>query len=324
MGQRRHSARDGEKDRDRGRFRKFAETRVSRTAVSRSSSACLRAALVVTDARLGACCARETTRWPVKVRDWVRAAMVTVFLGMTLRIRSGSSSFPECQLATKCFSPLSVGHWLVSATQSRPPLESRKSQKKDAKDEADVKPPRGGRPRRGAEEDAAAPLRLLRDDVDARLCASPRIRVVREEPARARPPDPTPPLSNFGLTPSRRPLPSETQQNARKQHNLGFKHLANVRNYYSQFQAQVDARDAPPVETSPAVAYQMQVSRVLQQQQMPPPGYGGYPPPTGMAPMGAPMGMAPMGMQAMGAPMGMQPIGRAPMGQGHPPGPPPR
>jgi hypothetical protein len=147
---------------------------------------------------------------------------------------------------------------------------------------------------------------------------------VREEPARARPPDPTPPLSNFGLTPSRRPLPCETQQNARKQHNLGFKHLANVRNYYSQFQAQVDARDAPPVETSPAVAYQMQVSRVLQQQQMPPPGYGGYPPPTGMAPMGAPMGMAPMGMQPMSAPMGMQPIGRAPMGQGHPPGPPPR
>jgi hypothetical protein len=40
---------------------------------------------VTTDARLGACCARETTRWPVKVRDWVRAAMVTVFLGMTLQ-----------------------------------------------------------------------------------------------------------------------------------------------------------------------------------------------------------------------------------------------
>ena len=86
--------------------------------------------------------------------------------------------------------------------------------------------------------------------------------------------------------------------------------MANVRNYYSQFQAQVDARDAPPVETSPAVAYQMQVSRVLQQQQMPPPGYGGYPPPTGMAPVGAPRGMAPIGMQPMGAPMGMQPMGR--------------
>ena len=138
-------------------------------------------------------------------------------------------------------------------------------------------------------------------------------------------------LSNFGLTLFRPPLPSETQQNARKQHNLGFKHLANVRNYYSQFQAQVDARDAPPVEASPAVAYQMQVSRVLQQQQqqmpppqMPPPGYGGYPPPTGMAPvgapMGAPMGVAPIGMQ----PMGRQPMGMAPRGQGHPPGPPPR
>ena len=184
---------------------------------------------------------------------------------------------------------------------------------------------------RQAEEDAAAPLRLLRDDVNARLCASPRIRVVREEPARARPPDPSRPLSNFGLTLFRPPLPSETQQNARKQHNLGFKHLANVRNYYSQFQAQVDARDAPPVEASPAVAYQMQVSRVLQQQQqqmpppqMPPPGYGGYPPPTGMAPVGAPRGMAPIGMQPMGAPMGMQPMGMAPMGPGQPPGPPPR
>ena len=131
-------------------------------------------------------------------------------------------------------------------------------------------------------------------------------------------------LSNFGLTLFRPPLPSETQQNARKQHNLGFKHLANVRNYYSQFQAQVDARDAPPVEASPAVAYQMQVSRVLQQQQMPPPGYGGYPPPTGMAPVGAPRGMAPIGMQPMGAPMGMQPMGMAPMGPGQPPGPPPR
>ena len=127
-------------------------------------------------------------------------------------------------------------------------------------------------------------------------------------------------LSNFGLTLFRPPLPSETQQNARKQHNLGFKHLANVRNYYSQFQAQVDARDAPPVEASPAVAYQMQVSRVLQQQQMPLPGYGGYPPPTGMAPIGAPMGIPPIGMQ----PIGRQPLGMVPRGQGQPPGPPPR
>ena len=204
--------------------------------------------------------------------------------------------------------------WTLSPTEA--------PEKKKKTENEEVKPPRGGRPRRAAEEDAAAPLRLLRDDLDARLCASPRIRIVREEPARAQPPEPPPPPLEFrtDALPAALHLPSETQQNARKQHNLGFKHLANVRNYYSQFQAQVDARDAPPVEASPAVAYQMQVSRVLQQQQMPLPGYGGYPPPTGMAPIGAPMGIPPIGMQ----PIGRQPLGMVPRGQGQPPGPPPR
>ena len=53
---------------------------------------------MTTDARLGACCARETTRWPVKVRDWVRAAMVTVFLGMTIKDKKWLFLFPDCQL----------------------------------------------------------------------------------------------------------------------------------------------------------------------------------------------------------------------------------
>ena len=85
----------GKRARSRARSVDLPETRVSRTAVSRSSSACLRPALVTTDARLGACCARETTRWPVKVRDWVRAAMVTVFLGMIQRIRNGWALFSD-------------------------------------------------------------------------------------------------------------------------------------------------------------------------------------------------------------------------------------
>ena len=100
-------------------------------------------------------------------------------------------------------------------------------------------------------------------------------------------------------------------ENARKQHHDGFKHKANVRNYYAQFQEQVAERSQTnQVENSPAVAYQMQVNRVLQQQQMGAPGgYGGYPP----------MGGGPKGGPPPGGYGGYPPKGGGPMG-GPPPG----
>mmetsp|Transcript_10033 Transcript_10033/g.37201 ORF Transcript_10033/g.37201 Transcript_10033/m.37201 type:complete len:136 (-) Transcript_10033:1045-1452(-) len=106
-------------------------------------------------------------------------------------------------------------------------------------------------------------------------------------------------------------------ENARKQHRDGFKHKANVRNYYAQFQAQVSEKSqaAAMMENSPAVAYQMQVTRVLQQQMGPPGGYGGYPG------MGGGTGGGPLGMH--GGPPGMH--GGPPGMYGGPPGmnPPP-
>ena len=92
---------------------------------------------------------------------------------------------------------------------------------------------------------------------------------------------------------------------------------ANVRNYYAQFQVQVSEKSqaAAMMENSPAVAYQMQVTRVLQQQMGPPGGYGGYPG------MGGGTGGGPLGMH--GGPPGMH--GGPPGMYGGPPGmnPPP-
>mmetsp|Transcript_25880 Transcript_25880/g.72483 ORF Transcript_25880/g.72483 Transcript_25880/m.72483 type:complete len:156 (-) Transcript_25880:155-622(-) len=118
----------------------------------------------------------------------------------------------------------------------------------------------------------------------------------------------------------------------RKQHNAGYKHKANVRNYFAQFEdipQIMGAPDLKPPEVAAREAFQAQVAAGFQQRiaamrppmGMPPPGMpppGGMAPPPGGFPPRPGMSMPPMG----GPPMGGPPPGwrPPPAGYGPPPG----
>lgn len=131
----------------------------------------------------------------------------------------------------------------------------------------------------------------------------------------------------------------------RKQHNSGYKHKANVRNYYMQFeesqtQSLIDSKimefaqhARPP--TMPGMPPAMPLGVGMGggppqgMQGMPPPGMGGPPPgmggpppgfrpPPGMAPPpGWRPGMMPPGMHGHGPPPGMMPMQGGPPPQQH-------
>jgi U1 small nuclear ribonucleoprotein C len=107
----------------------------------------------------------------------------------------------------------------------------------------------------------------------------------------------------------------------RKQHNSGFKHKANVRNYYMQFE-----------ETQTQSAIDDKIMNFAQHARpaMPLPGMGppmplGHRPPMGMPPPGMGMDMRPpMGMPGMPPPgYGRPPMGMPPPQFRPPPGMPP-
>uniref|UniRef100_A0A7S1X179 U1 small nuclear ribonucleoprotein C n=1 Tax=Tetraselmis chuii TaxID=63592 RepID=A0A7S1X179_9CHLO len=122
----------------------------------------------------------------------------------------------------------------------------------------------------------------------------------------------------------------------RKQHNAGYKHKANVRNYFAQFEdgsskgILMETDPAKAAELQSREAFQAQVAAQFQQRiaMMRPGGGqgGGFPPPMAMPPPGLPppgMGPPPPGFP-MGPPrpgMGPPPPGwRPPPGYGPPPG----
>mmetsp|Transcript_29970 Transcript_29970/g.74332 ORF Transcript_29970/g.74332 Transcript_29970/m.74332 type:complete len:121 (-) Transcript_29970:535-897(-) len=99
----------------------------------------------------------------------------------------------------------------------------------------------------------------------------------------------------------------------RKQHNAGYKHKANVRNYYMQFEEQTTQSlmetKLKAFDGGAAAAYQRQVSQVLQQQmQNVSGGGGGYGPPGGGF-------QPPGGGYGPPRPMGFMPGPPRPMGQ---------
>ncbi|EIE18536.1 zf-U1-domain-containing protein [Coccomyxa subellipsoidea C-169] len=98
----------------------------------------------------------------------------------------------------------------------------------------------------------------------------------------------------------------------RKQHNDGYKHKANVRNYYMQFeesqtQSLIDSK-IMEFEAKTRNAFQAQVAASFQAQMMgrgagPMPGAPGMPPrPMGPPMMGMPPGRPPMGPPPHGFP----------------------
>eukprot|EP00873_Tetraselmis_striata_P005055 jgi/Tetstr1/425319/TSEL_015769.t1 len=114
----------------------------------------------------------------------------------------------------------------------------------------------------------------------------------------------------------------------RKQHNAGYKHKANVRNYFAQFEDQSQAAalmddPAKAAEMSSREAFQAQVAAQFQQRimAMRPPGGGGMPPPGMGPPPGHPGGPPPPGYMGPPPGMGPPPPGwRPPPGYGPPPG----